>query len=379
MLTVTKEYIDLSELQRQIGEGIDNLFPDRLWVRAEIASVQVKTGGHCYVDLCQNDGGHAVAKARAVIWRSRYPALIAYFRETSGGDLVPGSEVLVRVFLSYSGLYGLTLSIEEIEPLYSIGAAELQRRRTISALEAEGMMDAQKRLSLAAIPRRLAVISAANAAGYGDFCRHLEGNDYGFAFSVTLLPAAMQGADAPASISDAIALAESSDEDFDAVLIIRGGGSSLDLSCFDDYGLCLSIASCSIPVLTAIGHERDYHVADMVAYSHVKTPTAMADFFIDILAGEDEQVTALAHRLKLAFASRIARMEARLDLLRTRIRAADPRNVLARGYSLVTDSRGVVLKSCAGLSAGDELRILFADGSVKAEIMQDDENGKIRL
>ena len=263
----------------------------------------------------------------------------------------------------------MNLSIEEIEPLYTIGAAELQRRRTIQTLESEGMMDAQKRLSLPALPRRLAVISAANAAGYGDFCRHLEGNDCGFAFSVTLFEAVMQGSDAPASISDALARAESAGGRFDAVLIIRGGGSALDLSCFDDYGLCLAIASCGMPVLTAIGHERDCHVADMVAFSHVKTPTALADFFIDIMSAEDQQLGAFAQRLRLAFSARLAREEAALELLRSRIRSADPRSILSRGYSLVTDSAGHVLKSASSLRPGDGIRVLFADGTVNAKVI----------
>lgn len=366
---MVKDYIGLAELLRQVREGVESLFPDRLWVRAEVASVQVKAGGHCYVDLCQNEVGRSVAKAKAVIWRSRYPALAAYFREASGGGLEPGMEILVRVCLSYSELYGMTLSIEEIEPLYTIGAAELQRRRTIQTLESEGMMDAQKRLSLPALPRRLAVISAANAAGYGDFCRHLEGNDCGFAFSVTLFEAVMQGSDAPASISDALARAESAGGRFDVVLIIRGGGSALDLSCFDDYGLCLAIASCGIPVLTAIGHERDYHVADMVAFSHVKTPTALADFFIDIMSAEDQQLGAFAQRLRLAFSARLAREEAALELLRSRIRSADPRSILSRGYSLVADSAGHVLKSASSLRPGDGIRVLFADGTVNAKVI----------
>ena len=279
-------------------------------------------------------------------------------------------EILASVQVSYSELYGLTLTIYEIEPALTVGAAELQRRRTIARLEEEGLIDRQKRLEAPALPGNLAVISARDAAGFGDFCRHLEQNDYGFVFNVCLFEAAMQGESAPESISDAIAAAESAPEKYDAILILRGGGSALDLACFDDYGLCFTIANCGIPVYTAIGHERDIHVADMVAHCAVKTPTALADVFIDALAAEDERIASFGTRLRLAFSSRLSAMDAALGLLSARIRAADPRNLLARGYTLVTDASGHVLKSAASVRPGDGIRVLFADGSLDAEVRE---------
>ena len=179
----------------------------------------------------------------------------------------------------------------------------------------------------------------------------------------------MQGESAPESISDAIAAVESAPEQYDAVLIMRGGGSALDLACFDDYGLCFTIANCRIPVYTAIGHDRDSHVADMVAYCSVKTPTALADVFVDALAAEDERISSFGTRLRLAFASRLSSMDAALDLLAGRIRSADPRNVLARGYTLVADASGHVLKSADSLRSGDRIRVLFGDGSREAEVL----------
>jgi len=178
----------------------------------------------------------------------------------------------------------------------------------------------------------------------------------------------MQGETAPESITDAIACVESAACGYDAVLILRGGGSALDLACFDDYGLCFAIANCGIPVYTAIGHDKDYHVADMVAYDFVKTPTALADRFIDALAAEDELISSFSTRLRLAFVSKLSEMSSRVELLAARIKAADPRNILSRGYTLVTDSSGVVLKSSAGLKAGDRVSLLFEDGCVNAII-----------
>ena len=372
------EYIDLLELQAQLREEIEESFPERVWVRAEIASVQAKANGHCYLDLSQSEDGRIVAKAKAVIWRSRYVPLRAYFREATGGDLAVGMEVLLRVQVSYSELYGLSLTVDEIEPRFTLGAAELQRRQTLEKLAADGLLDRQQELEPALLPYRLAVISARDAAGYGDFRRHLEENAYGFAFEVVLFEATMQGEDAPASIVDALERVECSPEPFDAVLLMRGGGSALDLACFDDYGLCFAIANCPVPVYTAIGHDRDVHVADRVAYDAVKTPTALADRFIDAFAAEDERISAFGNRLRMAFAARLAAMEQRLAALGDRIRGADPRNVLARGYALVVDARGVVVKSARQLPAGAKFKVMFADGAVEAIVDAVTEEGDPR-
>ncbi len=361
-----QDYVELAGLQALLREEIENAFPERVWVRAEIAAVQAKANGHCYLDLCQSRDGRLVAKAKAVIWRSRFVPLRAYFREATGGDLAPGMEVLLRVQVSYSELYGLSLTVDEIEPQFTLGAAELQRRRTLEKLVADGLLDRQQALEPALLPYRLAVISARDAAGYGDFRCHLAENAYGFVFRVDLFEATMQGQEAPASIVDALQAVECSAEPYDAVLLMRGGGSALDLACFDDYGLCFAIANCPVPVYTAIGHDRDVHVADQVAYDAVKTPTALADRFIDAFAAEDERISAFGTRLRMAFQARLAAMEQRLAALGERIRGADPRSVLSRGYTLVTDARGVVVKSAALLPAGSKFSVLFADGTIHA-------------
>lgn len=367
-----RNVIDLYTLQSELRGGIESMFPGRVWVRAEISSVSVKSGGHCYLDLVQSRGAAAVAKAKAVIWRSRYQMLSAYFREAAGCDLQAGMTVLVRVQVSYSELYGLTLTVDDIDAGVTLGEQERARQETISKLMAEGMMDMQRQLELPALPYSLAVISARDAAGYGDFCHHLLDNEYGFRFRVDLFEAVMQGAQAPESISEALEEVQCSVNEYDAVLILRGGGSNFDLSCFDDYGLCFNIASCSIPVFTAIGHDKDYHVADMVAWSHLKTPTALADEMLDIYMAEDERIASFCSRLRLAFAGRVNEMSSRLELICSRIRSADPRGILARGFVLATDSGGVLLKSAAKVSEGDNIRVLFGDGALNCTV-----NGKI--
>lgn len=363
------EYLELLELQERMKEGVEGLFPHRLWVKAEISSVQLKANGHCYLDLSQNDGTGVVAKARAVIWRNRYFTISAALDKAGIPELKAGMTILADVQVSYSELYGLTLTIDGIEPQFTLGEAELNRRRTIAKLTEEGLMDRQKGLLLPDLPYALAVISASSAAGFGDFCRHLGGNEYGFVFKVDLFEATMQGQNAPGSVCDALDRIQNSGVHYDAVLIMRGGGSALDLACFDDYSMCFAIANCSIPVFTAIGHERDFHVVDMVAHTFVKTPTALADEFIGCYLAEDERLSSYSTRLRLAFAGKLSAMESILERYEARIRSANPRSILARGYSLVTDCNGVVLKKAAGISGGDTLKVIFADGSFDVKVI----------
>ena len=180
--------------------------------------------------------------------------------------------------------------------------------------------------------------------------------------------ATLQGESAPESISDALDAVMAAKEPYDSILILRGGGSNFDLACFDDYGLCFNIANCDIPVFTAIGHDRDHHVADLVAYQDVKTPTALADLFLDAYRAEDERISQYITRLRLAFVNKVNAMASRVELLASRIQAADPRGILARGYALATDGRGVVLKSAAGVEAGDKVNVLFADGRLNCTV-----------
>jgi len=364
-----RDCLSLLELQRRLKNGVEELFPERLWVKAEVAQLQARSNGHCYLDLVQNNEGEQLAKTRAVVWRNKWYLLSAFYQKATGSPLGVGQQVLVEVSLSYSELYGLTLVIEDISPEFSLGQAEKIRQETIQKLRTDGLLEKQQELTLCELPYSLAVISARDAAGYGDFCRHLQENEWGFHFEVDLFEAAMQGAMAPQSIAQALEEVETSAKKYDAALILRGGGSNLDLACFDDYSLCFAIANCAIPVFTAIGHDRDTHVADMVAYESVKTPTALADLFLDCFAAEDERICSYGSRLKLAFVNKISAMEANVALLESRILSADPRSILSRGYTLLTDARGVVVKSASALSKGDEISVYLKDGKIKAKVL----------
>ena len=385
-----KEYIDLFEFQSRLKEGVECLFPKRLWIKAEVSAVKARQGGHCWLELSQSDSNGLIAKAAAVIWSSKYRFIAPYFESVTGSPLAEGMTVLVEVQVNYSELYGFSLIVNDVDPEYSLGVKELEKQKTIERLTKEGIMDLQKELALPALPYKLAVISAEDAAGYRDFMRHIAENPYGFTLATDLFPALMQGADCPGSIIVAMDAVLDSGQEYDAVLIMRGGGSKLDLACFDDYDLAAAIAQYPLPVLTAIGHDQDYHVCDMVAHQFVKTPTALADFILEMYENEDARVSSYVTRIRLAFSNRILQMEASVDrmqnrirsgyamklsllesalqVLQTRINAADPRKIMERGYALAVDAQGVVLKGASGVNVGDTVSVMFADGTLEANV-----------
>ena len=361
-------YIDLYELQTRLKNGIEAAFPSKLWLKAEISAMKVRPAGHCYMELSQSSETGLVAKAQAVIWSSKFRFLAPFFKSVTGSDMSEGMNVLVLVSVNFSQLYGLSLVIDDIDPSFTVGEKEQQRRLTIARLEAEGLMELQKELPMPVLPYRLAVISASDAAGFRDFTRHLLENDYGFVFRPELFPAVMQGSAAPSSIIGALESIAQSDTTYDLVLVMRGGGAKLGLACYDDYDLAAAIARFPVPVFTAVGHDQDHHVCDMVAYGYMKTPTAMADELIGYYADEDARLLSFGSRLKLAFLNKISRMESQVQMLETRIRSADPRNILRRGYVLALDSSGVPFKKAADKSCGDEVSLMFADGTLECRV-----------
>lgn len=384
-----KDYIDLLTLQTRIQEGIENLFPSNIWVKAEISSCNVKSG-HCYMELSQSVDNKLVAKVRAIIWRYKFNQLSSYFQSATGSTIQPGIQILVNCKINMDPLYGFSLIIDDIDPEYTMGALEIEKQKTIDKLKKLGLFEKQSKLALPPIPRRLAVISSIDAAGYGDFTKHLGCNDYGYVFNVKLFQATMQGASAPSSISQAFQVVVDDPSGFDAVLLLRGGGSALDLVCFDDFSIASSIANCPYPVFTAIGHDKDYHIADMIAYKYVKTPTALADEFINAYISVDETVNEYSARITKAVSGKISllrskvdsyqiriksslvarlRLEnAKLDMYEAKILSSDPRKLLERGYVLALNSDGVVMKTTKGAEIGDKLSVVFADGRLDCKV-----------
>ena len=387
----TESSITLLELQEKIRDSIESRLEKKYWVRGEISEINYQSNGHCYMDLIDRKAYESQISARcqAIIWSTLFRMLRPFFESTTGQQLSKGMQVLVHAQVQYSPLYGLSLIISDIDPSYTVGEQELERQRTIARLREEGMFDMNSTLELTPLPRNLAIISSETAAGYRDFINHLHQNDYGFKFITELFPAPVQGNSASAGIIEAMDKVAARAGEFDMLLIIRGGGSVQDLICFDDYELAANIAQFPIPVLTGIGHDHDFHIADMVAHKSVKTPTAAADFLIDIFAAEEQQVAYLSGRLFSAIETRVIietnRLENykrnlmegyrsninnsmhRLDMLQQRILSNNPLTLLKKGYS-ITLCNGKRVYSVNDVNRGDNVKVLMDKGILNCNI-----------
>lgn len=292
------QHITLSELQSLIKRGIDGAHPLPYWVTAEISELKVNYSGHCYLELVEKGGANHVPKAKisAVIWRSTYGMIASYFGAATGGQtLCAGLKVLVKALVSYHELYGLSLQITDIDPSYTLGDMERQRRQTIERLQRDGVFDMNRELPMPAVVQRLAVVSSRNAAGYQDFMKELSSGPY--RFEVTLFDAFMQGTKSEESIVRALEAVADALDDFDAVVLIRGGGSQSDLGSFDSYRLCCHLAQFPLPVIAGIGHDKDRSVADLVAAVSLKTPTAVAVYLKNEMAEFEVLLNSLRGRL----------------------------------------------------------------------------------
>ncbi len=280
------EKMTLSELQLLIRDSLYISLPEMYWVIAEISELKENYAGHCYLELIEKhkDDKNIRARVKAIIWCRRYGFLASYFRNVTGESLHEGLKVLVRVKIEYHELYGLSLVICDIDPAYTVGEHAMKRQLIINQLEQEGVFSMNKELGLPFSMQRIAVISSSSAAGYTDFMNQLTSNDQGYIFYTHLFESPVQGSDTEQGIINALNRIAVNQEYFDIAVIIRGGGSQVDLSWFDNYNIAYHITQFPLPVLTGIGHEKDMSVADMVASEALKTPTAVADFIINHMA-----------------------------------------------------------------------------------------------
>jgi len=399
----------LEALLTELKGVIKDSFPDARWVTAEIAEVKENQKGHCYLQLVERKEEGIVAKLQANIWAYRYRELFQKFFTSTGEPLKVGMKVMLLVTVDFHEQYGLSLNIKDVEPSYTIGELALKRREIIERLKRGGLLDKNKALMLPIAPQRIAVISSKQAAGYGDFIDQLTNNVNGYRFKVRLFQSLMQGDGAEASILEALGAILSSVSEFDLVVIIRGGGAALDLSCFDSYELAAAVAAFPLPVITGIGHEKDDTILDMVAHTRLKTPTAVAEFLISGLRAFEDRlleiyqrleaktrgylwneqqrlervssrfiysaknfVSASRNRLDLLY-ERLYRssghfLEAhslRLDKLEQALRLLSPENVLKRGYSITTH-KGKAIKDISILRDGDEILTQLKDFQFKS-------------
>ena len=353
--------MSLFELHQQIREELEMAFPESYWVVAELAQVNVdRRKGHCYLTLVDkgDDARQILAQAKGTIWGSRYQMLSRYFEEKTGQQLRAGLKVLMQASVRFHELYGLSLDISNIDPNYTIGDLARQRQETLKRLAAEGLLEANKELELPLVPQRLAVISSATAAGYQDFVHQLHTNSYGYTFETTLFQAVVQGHDSPASVAAAFELVAKYKENFDVVVLIRGGGSQTDLSCFDDYKIAAAIGNSPLPVLTGIGHERDESIADLVAHTRLKTPTAVAGFLIDRFREAEELAEDLYDRIRMFSAQQLKMTEDRLERLHLRLNNTTMQLLQGNRERLEQLSRGLLLKPKAYL---EQQRHLVSD------------------
>ncbi len=314
--------ITLSQLTKHIERAISANFEKAVWIRAEISEFSVRNG-HAYFELIEKEqqSDKIIAKSRANCWASTFNMLRPYFENTTNETLKAGLEVMVAVNVKFSQIYGLSLNICDIDPHFTIGRLASRRDEIIRQIEKDGVANMNKELPFPLLPKRLAIISSPKAAGYEDFCHQLEKNRYGFQFYKKLFPAIVQGEKAEQSIISALEKIYEHSHLFDAVLIIRGGGAVTDLACFDSYDLAINCAQFPLPILAGIGHQKDVSVVDMVAHKSLKTPTAVAEFILDKMLANSENIQYLSSQIIQITENRLQAENNQLQLLQNRIKS----------------------------------------------------------
>lgn len=412
---MTDNSFSLSELNRRVKDAIRDHLPETYWLRAETSDVRRNQNGHCYLEFVEKDGEkqHIVAKARGMIWSNVFQMLSAYFEAETGQSFTSGLNVLVRVSVDFHELYGFSLTVVDIDPSFTLGEIARNRQQVLRQLEEEGVLTLNRELELPELTLRIAVISSPTAAGYGDFCDQLARNSGRFAFQTRLFPAIMQGERSESSIIGALEKVYGYSHLFDAVAIIRGGGATSDLNCFDSYALAVNVAQFPLPVVSGIGHERDVTVLDHVAHTRAKTPTAVAEFFIGhitqtatgladleerlvgqtrsvlqeevsqlrlltreavhlsalLLQRETALVQKISERMRHQLNQRMQEQRHQIETTEQYLRMVSPANVLKRGYTLTT-RQGRIITSLQALSLDDVIETHFRDG-VATSIIRD--------
>ena len=405
-------HFSLLELNRLVRATIEDTLCEQYWLEAEIGQIG-ENNGHCYLEFIQKVEGHntPVARAKAKCWRNVWGSVRPYFEHTTGQTLTLGMKVLVLVHPDFHEAFGFSWIVDDIDPRFTLGDMARRRQEIIRQLKAEGVFDLNRELPLPLFTQRIAVISSSTAAGYGDFCRQLEENKRGFRFSVTLYESLMQGEGVERGIISALDKINAHIDDYDCVVIIRGGGATSDMSGFDSLLLAENVANFPLPVITGIGHDRDECILDMVSHTRVKTPTAAAAFLIDRLeqvarriddaadritsyvqhrmeiekmrlsraaeripilfslvkSKQENKLETLNQRITSAVQRLIDRRRHTLDILEQRTKSLDPTLLLQRGYS-ITLVNGHALRSPSAVKPGDIIVTRLADGTVKSTV-----------
>lgn len=409
---INDERLTLFELNRLVREVLECEMPNEYWVEAELSECR-ESRGHCYMELIQKEEHSAtpIAKASAKCWASKWMLIRPYFERITGQQLHAGMKVLLKVYPQFHEAFGFSWIITDIDPTYTLGDMARKRQEIIRQLKEEGVFDLQRELELPLFCQHIAIISSKSAAGYGDFCNQLDNNPYGFQFKTRLFPAIMQGEEVEQSIIQALNQINDLQDDFDCIVIIRGGGATSDMSGFDTLLLAENVANFPLPIITGIGHERDETILDMVSHTSVKTPTAVAALLIENLksvldaindaqvhltscvqqklSALSNQLTTIQETIPRLFSIVKTRLEARLEaieakfpmlierrltaekhkiqLIEEKTKALDPRLLLRRGYS-ITLFKGKAVRNPQSLKAGDEIETHLEKGTIKSII-----------
>lgn len=312
--------LSLYELNSLVAEAISIGVPGQYWVEAEISEAR-EVRGHCYLELVEKDdrSNTPVARASAKCWQNRWSIIRPMFERVTGQRLHAGMKVMLRVYANFHEAYGFSWIVSDINPEYTLGDLARRRKEIVERLKADGVFDLQRELLLPMFAQRIAVVSSEGAAGFGDFCRQLHDNAGGYQFDVRLFPAVMQGEAVERSVVEALNAIYEVQERYDCVVIIRGGGATSDLSGFDTLALAENVANFPLPIITGIGHDRDETVLDLVAFAHVKTPTAAAQLLVDHLSQTAALADRLCQRVVLAARRRMEMEQGRLRSLASRI------------------------------------------------------------
>jgi exodeoxyribonuclease VII large subunit len=299
--------ISLSALCKQIKETLSNNLWESVWVVVEISEIRTNSSGHCYLELIEKDekSDQIIARIKGNIWSYTFRMLRPYFESATGQQLTSGLKILVNGTVEFHEVFGISINIRDIDPTYTLGDLAQRRNLIIKRLREEGVFEMNHDVTQPTVIQRIAIISSPTAAGYEDFVNQLSVNAYGFVFYHKLFPAIVQGDKAEESIINALEQIFSYEHHFDVVALIRGGGSSTDLLCFDSYHIALNIAQFPLPVLTGIGHERDLSICDMVAFAHLKTPTAVAEYIINYNAAFEQNINGYAEVILDLFSERM--------------------------------------------------------------------------
>ncbi len=412
-------HLTLYQLNKLVKQTLDSNLAPSYWVVAEISELRTNYKGHCYLELVEKEDEQVIAKTRATIWAYTYRNLSTWFEGMTGKALQPGLKILCNVAIQYHELYGFSINIKDIDANFTLGERARKRKEIIDKLIADGIYEMNKMQSLPTVPQTIAVVSSPTAAGYGDFINQLEANEKGFKFNVTLFKATVQGEKAAESIIQALHRIHEKIENFDLVCLIRGGGSQIDLDCFDNYELSTHLAQFPLPILTGIGHERDETICDLVAHTKLKTPTAVAEFLINGMRSIDElldryfsqiyhstqaqlsahqkeldsktqQIKSLSremvrqHTLRIGYLKDRLKTHTKLQLksnrmiiegLENHLKLVNPLTILERGYTLTLHG-GKRLSKTSNITQGDTIVTVTAKQQLKSKVTETKDNNE---